>query len=129
MIEATLLIGAGLVAGAIASALGVGGGVVFVPVLAVGLALDQATAQGTSLAVIVPTVLIGTYVHARRGRVVWAAALPVAAGGIVGGLLGARIALATDPQLLRRLFAALLVLLAARLIVGELRADRPISDR
>ena len=129
MIEATLLIGAGLVAGAIASALGVGGGVVFVPVLAVGLALDQATAQGTSLAVIVPTVLIGTYVHARKGRVVWSAVVPVAAGGVLGGLLGARLALATDPQLLRRLFAALLVVLAVRLIVGELRAGRPLSDR
>ena len=128
MIEATMLIGAGLVAGAIASALGVGGGVVFVPVLAVGLALDQATAQGTSLAVIVPTVLIGTYVHARRGRVVWSAALPVALGGVVGGLIGARIALAADPLVLRRLFAALLVVLAARLIITELRR-RQLSDR
>jgi uncharacterized membrane protein YfcA len=128
VIEATLLIGAGLVAGAIASALGVGGGVVFVPVLVVGLALDQATAQGTSLAVIVPTVLIGTYVHTRRGRVVWAAALPVAAGGVLGGLLGARIALATDPELLRRLFAALLVILATRLIITEMRRSS-VSDR
>ena len=46
----------------------------------------------------------------------------------IGGLIGARIALATDPLLLRRLFAALLVVLAGRLIVSELRRRGRLSD-
>ena len=121
------LIVAGLLAGALASALGIGGGVIFVPVLAVGLGLDQAVAQGTSLAVIVPTALIGTYGHARYKRVEWKAVWPVAAGGIVGAVIGAQAALAADPLLLRRLFAALLVVLAARLIRQRIRAQK--ADR
>ena len=118
-----VLIVAGLLAGALASALGIGGGVVFVPVLAVVIGLDQALAQGTSLAVIVPTTLIGTYGHARYDRIDWKVVIPVAAGGIVGAIVGAQIALAADPQLLRRLFAALLVVLAARLIRQQLRSQ------
>jgi len=122
VIDVIALIGAGLVAGAIASALGVGGGVIFIPALVVVLELDQATAQGTSLAVIVPTVAIGTYVHARHGRVVWRTALPVAGGGVVGAVVGAQLALDADPMVLRRMFAGLLVVLAVRLIVKELRS-------
>lgn len=117
------LILAGLVAGALASALGIGGGVIFVPVLAVGLGLDQALAQGTSLAVIVPTALIGTWGHARYKRVAWKSVWPVAGGGIVGAIIGAQVALAADPLVLRRLFAALLVMLAARLIRQRIRTQ------
>jgi uncharacterized membrane protein YfcA len=101
--------------------------VVFVPVLVVGLALDQATAQGTSLAVIAPTAVIGTYGHVRYGRVDWRAALPVGFGGIVGAALGAQAALAADPLLLRRLFAGLLVFLAVRLLLRQRKA--PLTDR
>ncbi len=121
MITVIALIVAGLAAGALASSLGIGGGVVFVPVLVVGLGLEQAVAQGTSLAVIVPTALIGTYGHTRYKRVDWRAVAPVALGGAVGALIGARAALAADPLLLRRLFALLLVALAARLVWGMIR--------
>ncbi|NND03285.1 MAG: sulfite exporter TauE/SafE family protein [Acidimicrobiia bacterium] len=117
------LIVAGLLAGALASALGIGGGVVFVPVLAVVLGLDQALAQGTSLAVIVPTAVIGTYGHARFNRIDWKSVVPVAIGGVIGAVLGAQIALAVDPQLLRRMFAGLLVVLAIRLIRQQLKAQ------
>jgi hypothetical protein len=123
------LIAVGLIAGALASGLGIGGGVIFVPVLVVAVGLDQSVAQGTSLAVIVPTALIGTYVHSRYGRVDWRAALPVAAGGTAGGLIGASTALVLDPVLLRRMFALLLVVLAIRLVVRQLnRKAKATSD-
>ncbi|MCP3974999.1 MAG: sulfite exporter TauE/SafE family protein [bacterium] len=128
MITVVALIIVGLFAGALASSLGIGGGVVFVPVLVVGLALDQAVAQGTSLAVIVPTAVIGTYGHVRYSRVDWSVAMPVAAGGIVGAAIGAQVALAADPLLLRRLFAGLLVVLAARLIRRQRAAPASAED-
>lgn len=127
MMTIVALIVAGLIAGALASSLGIGGGVIFVPVLVVGLGLDQALAQGTSLAVIVPTALIGTYGHARYKRVEWRAVVPVALGGVVGAAIGAQTALAADPLLLRRLFAALLVGIAAILILQLV--NRPAADR
>lgn len=80
------------------------------------------------MAVMVPTALIGTYGHARYRRVEWNAVVPVAAGGILGAVLGAQAALAAEPLLLRRMFALLLVVLAVRMISVQLR-DRAGSRR
>ena len=106
----------GLVAGTVASALGVGGGVVFVPALVIFFSFDQHLAQGTSLAVIVPTAIVGAWMHARAGRVVWRFAVPLATAGVVGGIIGGAVALALDDVLLRRLFAAMLVVTAVRML-------------
>ncbi len=116
MIEVIAFIALGLVTGLIASTLGVGGGIIFVPSLVVFFGFSQHIAQGTSLAIIVPTAVVGTVLHAKKGRVEWRVALLVAVGGVVGGLVGSRLALSLDADLLRRLFAALLVLIAVRML-------------
>ena len=125
MIEIVGLIALGLFAGAMAAALGVGGGIIFVPVLAIVAGFDQHVAQGTSLAVILPTAFVSTVVHARAGRVVWPVAIPIGAAGLVGALVGARAAIALDPQLLRRLFGVLLIAIAIRMLF---RARHPVVD-
>ncbi len=117
MTAAIVLIVIGLAAGFLASALGIGGGIVFVPVLVVAFGLPQALSQGTSLAVIAPTAAVGSLAHARYGRVDWGAAIPAAVGGIIGAAAGAQVALAADPVVLRRLFAGFLVVLATRLLL------------
>ena len=124
---AIVLVVVGLGAGLLAGSLGIGGGVIFVPVLAVVVGLEQAIAQGTSLAVIAPTAAIATYAHVRYGRVDWGAAIPVGAASIIGAVIGAQLALAANPLLLRRLFAGLLVILAARLVVGQLRTGGDVT--
>jgi uncharacterized membrane protein YfcA len=116
MIEVLGFILLGLVSGFVASTLGVGGGVIFVPALALVFGFSQHVAQGTSLAIIVPTAVVSTMVHAGRGRVDWRVAGLVAIGGIVGGLLGSASALSLDGVVLRRLFAALLVVVAIRMV-------------
>ena len=108
----------GLAAGSVSASLGVGGGVVMVPVLVIIFSFDQHLAQGTSLAVIAPTAFVGAVVHARSGRVVWGYAVPLGVAAVVGGLIGGRIALAIDDVLLRRLFAVLLVVTAVRMMRG-----------
>ncbi|MFQ5948281.1 MAG: sulfite exporter TauE/SafE family protein [Acidimicrobiia bacterium] len=120
------LVAVGLVAGGLSAILGIGGGIVFVPALVVLFDFGQHLAQGTSLAVIIPTTIVGAVVHARGGRVDWRLAIPVGAGGIAGGLLGARLALALEGSVLRRIFAAFLVLVAARMLTragGEVEAE------
>jgi len=89
--------------------------------------LEQAVAQGTSLAVIAPTAAIATFAHVRYGRVDWNAAIPVGGSSIVGAFIGAQLALAANPLLLRRLFAGLLVVLATRLVVTQLRSGRTVT--
>lgn len=110
------LVAIGLFAGIIGAALGVGGGIVIVPALVVLLTVPQHAAQGTSLAVIVPTAIVATLVHSRAGRVDLRLALGLGAGGVIGGVLGAFTALSLDALLLRRLFALFLVLMALRML-------------
>jgi len=122
-----ILVFVGLAAGMLAGSLGIGGGVVFVPVLAVVVGLEQAVAQGTSLAVIAPMAAIATYAHVRYGRVDWRAAMPVGGASIIGAVVGAQMALAANPLLLRRLFAGLLVVLAIRLVVTQLLGGADVT--
>ncbi len=105
----------GLVAGALAATLGIGGGVVFVPVLVSVFLFTQHEAQGTSLAIIVPTVLVAAIAHARAGRVLWRLTAWVGIAGIVGAVGGARLALLLDDAILRRFFAVVLFFIAIRM--------------
>lgn len=115
------LILVGLIAGALGATLGVGGGIVYVPALVALFSFAQHEAQGTSLAVIVPSTIVAAYVHARAGRVDWKTAALLGIGGIGGGVLGARIALSLDAPLLKRMFAVFLVLAVLRML-GKTRS-------
>ena len=105
----------GVVAGVLAGLFGVGGGILFVPTLTLVLGLTQLHAEACSLLAIVPTVIAGTWRQQRYGNVRWSAALFVGlASGIgVGG--GAVLAASLSEDLLRKLFAGLLVVIAVRL--------------
>ncbi len=109
------LVALGFLTGALAASLGIGGGVVFVPALVVLFAFDQHVAQGTSLAVILPTAIVSTVAHHKGGRVVWRIAVPLAIAGIIGAVGGAALARQLDAAVLRRLFSILLLALALRM--------------
>ena len=111
-----LLLVVGLLAGSVAASLGVGGGIIYVPALVTIFGLAQHEAQGTSLALIIPTTIIATIVHARAGRVDWRTSALLAAGAIGGGFLGAKIALGLDDAVLRKLFGVLVALTALRML-------------
>ncbi len=121
------LVAIGLAAGALAATLGVGGGIVYVPALAVLFSVPQHLAQGTSLAAIAPTALVGTIAHARAGRVDWSAAVALGLGGVLGGILGVETALRLDALLLRRLFAVFLVLMVVRML-RQVRRHQPMAS-
>ncbi len=109
-----LAIALGVVAGVLAGMLGVGGGVLFVPTL-VAIGLSQHEATGTSLLAILPTVLAGTWRQHRYGNVRWRAAAVIgftAAAAAPGGVF---LAESLADRTLRRLFAVLLVLVAAQI--------------
>ena len=116
------LIFIGLLAAAVGASLGVGGGIVYVPALVALFSFSQHEAQGTSLAVIVPTMLIAGVIHARAGRVDIKTAVALGIGGVLGGWLGARLALSLEGIVLRRLFALFLVLTAIRMLRRTTRA-------
>jgi len=107
-----LLLGFG--AGVLAGLFGVGGGILFVPTL-VGLGLGQLDAEATSLHAILPTVAAGTWRQRHYGNVRWRTALVVGLASIAGVEAGVQIATALSESTLRRLFAVLLLGVAAQL--------------
>ena len=114
--EILQLLAIGLAAGFLAGLLGIGGGVVLVPAMVLILAFDQHVAQGTSLVVMIPAALTGSYTHHRNGRLVLRDAAWLGAGGILGAVLGSVFALSMEDTLLQRLFAAFLVISAVRIL-------------
>ena len=106
----------GLAAGALSGLFGVGGGILFVPTLVLVLDLTQLSAQATSLAAIVPVVAVGAWSQHRYGNVRWRAALLVGVLSIPGVFAGTALATALPDDLLRKLFAGLLVVAAVQLV-------------
>lgn len=115
MIADVLLVLAGFVAGAVGGVLGVGGGLVFVPALTIGVGVPQTVAQGTSLAAIVPTSLVGAVTADREGNVLRSRLVWMGVLGAVGAVGGALLALALPTGVLVRVFGAFLVVSAWRL--------------
>jgi uncharacterized protein len=118
-IEILALLAIGLAAGILAGLLGIGGGVLMVPAMVLLLGFDQHVAQGTSLLVIIPAAIAGSWTHHRHGRLVLRDAAALAAGGVLGALVGSMTALSLDEGLLQRLFAVLLILVALRMLLSR----------
>jgi uncharacterized membrane protein YfcA len=112
--DALAVIG-GFFAGVLSGFIGIGGGTVFVPIMTVGFRYSQALAQGTSLAAIIPTALVGGITNIREGNVLLGPALWMGGGGAVGAVLGALLAIYVPGPLLARVWGAFLVLFALRL--------------
>jgi uncharacterized protein len=112
----------GAVAGVVAGFFGVGGGILFVPTLALALGLGQLEAEATSLAAILPAVVAGAWQQQRYGNVRWRAAGVIGAASIIGVELGVRVADALSEDVLRQLFAVLMFAVAAQLAVQVLRS-------
>lgn len=117
----------GVAAGVLAGMFGVGGGILFVPVL-VALGLGQLEAQGTSLLAILPTVLAGSWSQRRYGNLRARTALLVGVSSIAGVEVGARLVTELPETTLRRLFAVLLFAVAAQLVWRTRRRSARYPD-
>jgi uncharacterized membrane protein YfcA len=120
-----LLIATGLFAGFMSGLLGVGGGFIFTPVMyfvlkVSGFALENAilVAFGTSLAVVLPTVLTSALNHAKKGYVNWCDAATIGIVGIVTSYVGGTIATRLPVTVLTFLFGAMLAIGAIRMVTA-----------
>lgn len=118
--DAVAIVG-GVAAGLLSGTFGVGGGVLFVPFMTTGYRFTQTLAQGTSLAAIIPTAVVGGVTHMRQGNVVREAAIWMGVGGVGGALIGALLATHVPEAILARLFAAFLFANAFVLVRGAFR--------
>ena len=110
----------GLVAGSLSGLIGIGGGVIIVPVLIYAFGLAQLEAQGTTLALMIPPIgLLAALTYYKLGYVNLTIALCICAGFFVGGLIGARLACALPASLLRKIFGVALLAISLYMIFGH----------
>ena len=106
----------GVAAGSLSGLVGIGGGIVIVPVL-IAMGLTQHTAQGTSLAVLtMPVVGLGAYQYFHKGHIDIPVALVIAVGFVVGGMFGGQLANKLPPDTIRKVFACMLLVVGVKLL-------------
>lgn len=116
LVAAAILIVIGVVTGALAGLLGVGGGIVMVPVMIIGFGIPPVIAKGTSAAVIIPTAIMGTLRNRKKRNADLRAATIVGLAGIVTAMIGSVLADKMSDTLSNVLFALLLVAVSIRML-------------
>ena len=109
------LIVVGLITGVLAGLLGVGGGIFVVPAMVVGYGIPAAVAKGTSLAMIVPTSIMGTWRNRKNHNVDLRVAVTLGLAGVVSAFFGGKISVGMSEQTSNLLFALLLLFVATRM--------------
>ena len=122
VVAAVALVLIGLVTGTLAGLLGIGGGVVMVPAMVVFFSELNVVAKGTSVAVIIPTSIMGTWRNWKADNVDLRVAGIVGVAGIVSAIAGGIIADHMSQDLSNILFASLVLVVAMRMIF-DLRRD------
>jgi uncharacterized membrane protein YfcA len=110
----------GVLAGVLSALFGVGGGIIFVPTL-IFLGHSAHVAVATSLAAMVPVVLVGSWRQTRYGSVIWRDAMVIGIASVPTAKLGEVVATSLPNDVLRRLFALVLVVVAVQLSLRALR--------
>jgi len=115
-----ILLAIGLVTGAMAGMLGIGGAIIMIPALVYFMGFSQQMAQGTSLAVMLPPIgIIAAYNYYKAGHVDIKIALILAACFLVGSYFGSKLALNLPQATLKKIFGILLLLIAAKMLIGK----------
>ena len=115
-----ILVIIGLIAGVFGGMFGVGGAIIMIPALVYFLGVDQHTAQGTSVAIMLPPIgLFAAYNYYKAGEVnIWYAVI-IAIAFMAGGYFGSMIALTLPENLMKKIFGILLILVALRMIFSK----------
>jgi uncharacterized membrane protein YfcA len=118
----------GLAMGILSALFGIGGGIIAVPAFISVFAVSDLVAKGTSLAVMIPTSVVGTVRNQRNGAVDVRVGLVLGISAAVASVPGAALALALPARLASVLFAILLVAVAAQLTHRALTLQRIEND-
>jgi uncharacterized protein len=115
-----ILIVIGIITGVMAGMLGIGGAIIMIPALVFILGISQQTAQGTSLAVMLPPVgIIAAYNYYKEGQVNIRFAIILAIFFLVGSYFGSKLALNLPQAVLKKIFGILLLLVAAKMLLSK----------
>lgn len=107
----------GLFVGGLSGLVGIGGGVVLVPLLLYIFSTKMHVAVGTSLSIILLTAVSGSIAHYLRGNVNLQLAIPIAIGAVVGSNGGAWLASLLPGSSLKKIFAVVLLIVAVTVLI------------
>jgi uncharacterized protein len=110
----------GLAAGILSGLVGIGGGILIVPALVFLFGFSQQQAQGTTLALLVPPIgILAAWTYYKQGFVDIKVAALIAAGFIIGSLIGARFVTGLPNSTLEKVFGTFLVLIGLKMVFGK----------
>jgi len=108
----------GMVTGTANGLFGSGGGTIAVPAMILLLKAEEHKAHATAISIILPLTLISAFFYVMNNYTDWWLTIKVTLGGIVGGYIGAKLLGKCPANLLRKLFAAFMVVAAVRMILS-----------
>lgn len=109
----------GLVAGVLSGLIGIGGGIIMVPMLLL-LGFTQQQAQGTSLAALLPPVtILAVLNYHKAGFIDWKYAIIISLVFVIGGYFGSKIAVNIDQRTLKKIFGFVLLIIAGKMLLAK----------
>ena len=120
----SLMLFTGVIAGSLSGLMGVGGGTIIIPALVLFAGASQHMAQGISLAVIIPTAMIGSYGYYLKGNADTDAAVKLAIGAVPGAFIGSFIANGLNASDLRKVFGVFAIIIAIKVIKDVLSKQK-----
>ena len=115
-----VLLAVGLNAVILSGLVGIGGGIIIVPVLVYFLGFTQHQAQGTTLFMfMLPIGFLGVMNYHKQGYVDYKIALIICTTFILGSFFGSKLAISLDQKLVKQIFAVIMVLLGIKMLVGK----------
>ena len=115
-----ILIVIGLLAGILSGLVGVGGGILMIPLLIMFLGLTQHQAQGTALFAMLPPIgILAAMNYYKEGFVKWEYAAVIALAFVVGGYFGSKLSINLPDQTVRRVFGVIMLIGAIKLIFSK----------
>ena len=114
-----LLMLIGLLAGMLSGLIGIGGGIIMVPMLLI-MGFSQQQAQGTSLAALLPPVTLFAVINYHKaGFIDWRYAIIISVVFVVGGYFGSKIAVNIDQKTLKKIFGILLLIVGTKMMFSK----------
>jgi uncharacterized protein len=119
----------GFVAGMLSGLIGIGGGLVIVPALVYLIGFSQHEAQGTSLGLLLlPAGILAVIQYYKQGDIDFRIVAILAVGFLVGGYYGSKLALSLQQDILKKVFAILLIVIAAKMLFFDKKMAQKTSS-
>ncbi|MEN6411180.1 MAG: sulfite exporter TauE/SafE family protein [Veillonellales bacterium] len=118
----------GVVAGILSGLLGVGGGIVLVPMMVFGLGMAQHIAQGISLLVIIPTAFAGIWQLQKQKLVNYHVAVYLSVGAVAGGIISANFVQDIPAADLKKIFGLFIIIMGSRMLLAKPKKSAKTSS-